>query len=364
MGLTEELQQEAARLGLRLGAVPATTVFERGLDALQHRERENWATPFVGGSIEVRCRPYALFPGARTVIAVARPWYIPAVGPPGPGEGLVAMSFRGEDYHRVLERLLVPLAERLKDWGASWAVVQVDKGPLIEREAAFAAGLGYYGYNCSLMVPDMGSRVALGLIITDLRLEATLPLKEPKCRECGRCLAACPTGALVAPYTLHPGRCLSYLTQKRGFLPSDLRPYLGQRLFGCDVCQDVCPENEGLALRSGPSFVHPGLADLLRLRGGRFRELFGTTALAWRGKTVLQRNAVVALVNTGYDGEEAVRELQELLLHPSPVLRGHAAWALGKLGAAEGRRALERAYGEEGDPLVREEIGRALKGEG
>ncbi|GFN22629.1 tRNA epoxyqueuosine(34) reductase QueG [Thermanaeromonas sp. C210] len=363
MALIEELQQEASRLGLRLGAVPATTVFRRGLDALRHREKEKWETPFVGSSIEARCRPDVLFPGAQTVIVVAHPWYFPAGRPPGPGEGLVAMSCRGEDYHRVLERLLEPLAEWLKERGAAWAVVQVDKGPLIEREAAFVAGLGYYGYNCSLMVPGMGSRVALGLIITDLKLEATPPLKELKCRECGRCLRACPTGALVAPYTLHPGRCLSYLTQKRGFLPPSLRPYLGQRLFGCDVCQDVCPENEGLTLVGTP-FIHPGLVRVLTMDGRRFRELFGSTALAWRGKSLLQRNAVIALANTGYKGEEAIKALQKLLSGPSPVLRGHAAWALGKLGLPEGRRALETAYEREQDPFVREEVERALAGEG
>ncbi|MGI9952968.1 tRNA epoxyqueuosine(34) reductase QueG [Moorellaceae bacterium AZ2] len=361
MALIKELQRKATGAGLKLGAIPAAMVFEHGLNVLLRRERKNWMTPFVTGSPETRCRPLKLFPGARTVVAVAYPWYFPAIQPPGHKQGLVAMSCRGEDYHRVLTRLLEPLAEWLKDRGASWAVIQVDKGPLLEREAAFWAGLGYYGYNCSLIVPGMGSRVALGLIITDLELEPTLPLKEARCRECSRCLQACPTGALVAPYTLQPERCLSYLTQKRGFLSPDLRPYLGQRIFGCDVCQDVCPENEGLSLTGAP-FVHPDLVQVLTLDGPQFRELFGSTALAWRGKSLLQRNAVIALGNTGYREEGALKALQNLLFSPSPALRGHAAWALGKLGMPEVRKALLLAYEKEQDPIIRAEMETALAG--
>jgi len=235
----------------------------------------------------------------------------------------------------------------------------VDNGPLLEREAGFLSGLGYYGYNCSLIVPGLGSRIALGLIITDLELEPTLPLEGKRCQGCGRCLMACPTGALVLPYTLQPERCLSYLTQKRGFLAPELRPYLEQRLFGCDVCQDVCPENEGLNL-TGALFVYPDLVQILALDPQRFNKLFGSTALAWRGKSVLQRNAAIALGNARCAEEAAVCALQEALTCPSPVVRGHAAWALGKLGLPEVRKSLKLAYEREIDPSVREEIEAAL----
>lgn len=355
----KDLQRRAAEPGLRLGAIPAGIVFERGREKLLSREKEGWKTPFATGSLEVRCEPLKMFPQARTVVTVAYSWYFPADAPPGRKQGIIAMSGRGEDYHRVLVRLLEPLAEWLKDRGATWTIIQVDKGPLLEREAAFWSGLGYYGYNCSLIVPGLGSRVALGLIITDLGLEPTLLKEENCCQGCGRCLIACPTGALISPYTLQPERCLSYLTQRPGFIPRELRPYLGQRLFGCDVCQDVCPENEGLNL-AGASFVYPDLVQILTLDHQRFNELFGSTALAWRGKSILQRNAAIALGNARCTEEAALRTLEEALTSPSPMVRGHVAWALGRLGISKTRKALTLAYRRETDPGVREEIREAL----
>lgn len=355
----KELQQKVAEPGLRLGAIPARIVFERGLEQLLRREKDGWKTPFATGNPEVRCQPLKMFPQARTVVTVAYSWYFPADEPPGLKQGTIAMSGRGEDYHRVLTRLLEPLAEWLKDGGASWAIIQVDNGPLLEREAAFWSGLGYYGYNCSFIVPGLGSRVALGLIVTDLDLEPTFPEEEKRCKGCGRCLTACPTGALISPYTLHPERCLSYLTQKRGFLPRELRPYLGQRLFGCDVCQDVCPENEGLNLAGSP-FEYPDLVQILTMDRQRFNELFGSMALAWRGKSILQRNAAIALGNARCTEEAALCALEEALTSPSPTVRGHAAWALGKLGIPRVRKALTLAYGRETDAGVRQEIREAL----
>lgn len=273
------------------------------------------------------------------------------------------MSARGEDYHRVLRRLMEPLVTWLREQGARLVAVQVDNGPLLEREAAFLAGLGYYGYNCSLIVPGWGSRVALGLIVTDLEIEPSPYHEDKRCKECGHCLAACPSGALTGPYILNPSRCLSYLTQKRGFLHPEERALLGARLYGCDACQEVCPENEGLSREQAQlasPFPFPDLVNVLQLDNRSFKEQFGATALAWRGKGVLKRNALIALGNSGYATEEAIKILEQFLSSPSAILRAHAGWALGQLKTPHSRVALEMALQKEQDPMVRQELEKAL----
>jgi len=256
-----------------------------------------------------------------------------------------------------------PLVTWLREQGARLVAVQVDNGPLLEREAAFLAGLGYYGYNCSLIVPGWGSWVALGLIVTDLEIEPTLYQGERRCKECGQCLAACPSGALIGPYILNPSRCLSYLTQKRGLLHPEERTLLGVRLYGCDTCQEVCPENEGLSreqVQLAKPFPFPDLVNVLRLDNHSFKKQFGATALAWRGKGVLKRNALIALGNSGYATEEVIKILGQFLSSPSPILRAHAAWALGQLKAPHAHVALEMALRKEQDPVVRQELEKAL----
>ncbi|MDN5344227.1 MAG: epoxyqueuosine reductase [Clostridia bacterium] len=370
-----QLQSWAARRGLLLGIAPAGP-FTRGEAALKWRAERGLTTPFAAGSLEERCRPGVLYPGARSLVVAASP-HPEAAGPPGPGRGRVARYALGPDYHGELQGHLRDLAGVLYRAGASLAVVQVDSGPLLEREAAYLAGLGYYGASCHLIIPGLGTGAALGLVVTDLDLEPGRPLKPATCEGCGSCLAACPTGALVAPGRLEPGRCLSYLTQKRGVIPVELRSLFGPYIWGCDTCQEVCPANRQEKERAAskavqrrelqpekvsspggsPALATPGLTTILTMDNEQFKHAFGSTALAWRGKTVLQRNAAIALGNLGDPG--AVPALHVALGSPSVVLRGHAAWAMGRLGPA-GRLALAKARRRETDPWVRQEIERAL----
>lgn len=381
---TKELQAWAAARGLVLGVAPVRT-FEEGRAALEWRTRQGFSTPFAAGRPEERYRPELLYPEARSLVVVARP-HPPFFLQPGPGQGVIARYALGPDYHEELGDDLRELAGLLEAAGARLAIVQVDSGPLLEREAARLAGLGYYGASCNLIIPGLGTAFSLGLVITDLELEPGEPLAMATCRNCGRCLAACPTSALLAPGRMNPELCLSYLTQKRGFIPPELRPAMGGRIWGCDACQEVCPENRqagGAAslpgdrlLRAGSScpgasdaagsppaepyhLTYPDLATILALDKASFNRIFKGTALAWRGKTVLQRNAAIALGNLG---DPAARvPLQQALHAPAAILRAHAAWALGRLGPA-GRRALAGAIATEGDPLVRREIQAALDG--
>ncbi|NLW06866.1 MAG: tRNA epoxyqueuosine(34) reductase QueG [Clostridia bacterium] len=361
--ILKSIKEWAAERGCLLGVAPVRP-FAGGKAALVWREEQGLSTPFVSGRLEERYEPLLLYPVARALVVIARPNPQP-LQPPGPGEGLIANYARGRDYHIQLRSLLQGVAAKLEDAGAKLTAIQVDNGPLLEREAAYYAGLGYYGANCNLIVPGYGSDVALAVLVTDLELEPGEPIATAACNNCGKCMAACPTAAITSPGRLDPQRCLSYLTQTRGVIPVGLRLLLGQRIWGCDVCQEVCPANRYERLSRGASRIKtradsifiPNLATIISLTNREYKQVFGGTALAWRGKTSLQRNAVIALGNRGE--VDALPSLEQAIAAPAAVVRGHAAWALGRLGS-QGRLVLERAWKRETDPYVLHEITRAL----
>jgi epoxyqueuosine reductase len=260
----------------------------------------------------------------------------------------------------------------------------VDTSPILERELASQAGLGFIGKNTNLIHPRLGSWLFLGELLCTQDL---LPIREPAqhgregavaaqvavegtCGRCTRCLDTCPTGALVAPYVLDARRCISYLTiELKGPIPRHLRPLLGNHIFGCDICQEVCPWNRRFARPTGePAFqpqadrIAPRLADLMALDDDDFRQRFRRSPVKRAKRRGLLRNVSVALGNWG--DPSAVPALVHGLGDAEPLVRGHAAWALGRIGTAEARRALHEGLAEEGDEWVREEMALALEGEG
>jgi epoxyqueuosine reductase len=239
----------------------------------------------------------------------------------------------------------------------------VDTGPLLERDLAARAGLGWIGKNTMLLHPDLGSFFFIGTVLTTAEIESDAPLPD-RCGSCTRCLDACPTGAFTAPYVLDARRCIAYLTiEHRGPIPAELRPGVGGWAFGCDVCQDVCPWNRRAPVATEASFGprrQPPLAGLLALDEVAYLEGLRGSPLKRARREGLARNAAVALGNRGRVEDEPA--LLEALQHWAPTVRGHAAWALGRIGGAEARAALLAARGREADPEVLDEIERALAG--
>ena len=288
------------------------------------------------------------------------------------------MKRRMRELVRALERELDSTVS------ARW---YVDDGPMLDRAAANRAGIGWFGKNTNILNPAFGSWVFLGQIITDLELEPDAPLKK-SCGSCVRCIEDCPTGAIVAPYIIDNARCISYLTiENRGPIPRELRPLVGDWVFGCDICQDVCPvnrkarpgvfnaapgerphpnpppEGEGiLPALSVSSVVDGGFldpAELLEMSEDDFRARFAGTSIM-RAKWVgMQRNACVALGNLGE--QSSVPALSKALREAPPLVRGHAAWALGRIGGPKAATALSEAASEETEPDVAEEIAAALR---
>lgn len=365
-----KLKELAAAAGLQLAGVTAAAPLNHMLERLQRRLSEGRMTPFEEQDPALRISPESLLAGCRSIVVLGLPSNHPLhpyPGAPSGPRGEVARFARGLDYHRVLEHKAKQL-ERLirKEYsGLVRSRILVDRSPLLERELAQLAGLGRVGENCTLVTPQYGSYVTLGTILIDRELETGAPLAAG-CRGCSACREACPTGALSEPNILNPARCLSYLTQAAGVIPLELRPLFGKRLYGCDRCQEVCPENHKAKQPPPGSTVfpffpaNPLLQPLLDLTQKEFTQTIGMSAAGWRGKTTLQRNAVVALGNCG--DPAAVPLLAQILRNdPRTLLRLHAAWALGRFGNSEARIHLDNSCSREPDLTVREEIFRVLE---
>jgi len=308
-----------------------------------------------------RLDPRRALPWARSVISLGYPYRPP---PPPPGDwrrslrGRIAAYALGEDYHRRLAVLLRALAARLGEAfpGARFHPY-VDTGPVLEREWAARAGVGWIGKHTLVLHRAAGSYFFLAELFTDLEVEP-VALPADHCGSCTRCLAACPTRALEHGYTIEPRRCISYLTiEHRSAIPVELRPHLGNWIFGCDLCQQACPWNRDAEDPAGAEALAPHLPSLLALDEVGFRARFGRSAVARAKRRGLLRNVAVALGNSG--NPEAVPPLTAALADPEPLVRAHAAWALGRLGDGRTRAALEAARSAESDPGAAAEIGAA-----
>jgi epoxyqueuosine reductase len=368
--LAHAIRDAALALGFaRVGFCPVEP-FERGARAL-----DGWLAAGRHGEMEYmtgssRAEPQSLLPEARTLIVVALAHDRDPVEPLArraglvPTRALVARYARGTDYHLVLKDRLRALADRCAALcgRAVLARACVDTAPLLEREAARRAGLGFTAKNTLTIAPGLGSYVLLGELLVDLELAPSAPIPGG-CGSCRSCLDACPTSAFVDAYTLDARRCISYLTiELQGAIPRELRPSIGRWVFGCDVCQEVCPHNQSpkrapgdAALSPRPGIDELDLRDLLALGSAAHRRLVRRSALKRVSRTRLQRNAAVALGNTGEPS--AVPALASALSgNASPLVRGHAAWALGRIGTDAARAALASARKRETDATVIEEI--------
>jgi epoxyqueuosine reductase len=374
--LRERVKTAAAQLGIAtVGFAPASD-FEQARSAL-----DAWLASGYHGTMDYlqappRSEPRSLLASASTMVAVAAPYGSePAGSRRLPLLGQVATYAHGPDYHGSLRHTLSALGQIIADHAGRDIVARacVDTAPLLEREAVRSAGLGFIGKSNMLIVPGVGSRVLLGVLLVDVEIATDAPQVQ-RCGRCDACLRACPTQAFVGPWLLDARRCISYLTiEYQGWIPLELRPLIGTRVFGCDECQDVCPYNagglgpgttRGSQLRhelhaSGPasSSVVESLKAWLRLTSSDYRRLTAGSAMRRTNRAQLLRNAAVAAGNAG--SPELVEPLHALLTNSTyPIVRGHAAWALGRLGATE---VLRVALATELDEQVHDEIASAIK---
>jgi len=375
--LTAEFRAYARGLGFasvavaRAEALPETRqVFEEriGLGMFE-------GMPWFTAERAVRATdPERSLTGAVSVVTLAAPYWtaLPTTAAelgPSP-RGRIARYAWGRDYHRVIEKKLKALCGWLDERvpGVRSRPL-VDYGPLAERAYAARSGLGWTGKSTNLLTPGIGSWTLLADIITTAGLDPDRPLRKT-CGACTRCVAACPTGAIDGPYVLDSRRCISFQTiEQRGPVPRALRPLHGDWLFGCDICQDVCPVPGAHTVAPLPEFAPagveaaaPALLPLLDLSEDGFRAMFAGRAVMRAKREGLVRNACIALGNIG--DEAAIPALIRALDDVSALVRGHAAWALGRIGGRAASTALAAAAIREPDPWARDELALARDGGG
>jgi epoxyqueuosine reductase len=372
--LTTQLKEKAQALGFSMAGVVAARPGRR-LDAYLR-----WIGRAYHGRMSYMARPdrvarrkdlNVILPGVRAVVCVGLDYdtlQLPETITRDPGRGRISNYAWGVDYHDVM----APRLEELAAWLRAQAgeevrhKVYVDTGAILERDHAETAGLGFTGKNTMLIGPRRGSWFFLGELLTTAPLQADTPSAMPGCGTCHRCLDACPTDAFPRPYVLDARRCISYLTiELKGWIPHELRPLMGNWVYGCDMCQAVCPFNR-FALQQGEAVFRPAnwdaaappLAELLALDEEGFATRFARSPIKRIKRPRLVRNACVAAGNWG--SPQALPALLPLLRDASPLVRGHAAWALGRIGGERALAALAQALASEEDEAVRAEMAAAL----
>lgn len=367
--LRQELIEYSRQIGIdKIGFTTAEPFLELKNRLIRQREL-HYQSGFEEPDIEKRINPSLLLEEPCSIISIAIAYpakmNLRLQSKKGERRGIFCRASWGLDYHHILRDRLKKLEEFIMSRHPDARLKSmVDTGELSDRAVAERAGIGWSGKNCAIITPEFGSYVYLGEMITNIPFEPDQPI-EDQCGSCTKCLEACPTGALVQGGQINAQRCIGFLTQTKGFLPEEFRDKIGNRIYGCDSCQTACPLNKGKDYHQHPEMdTHPDsnkplLAPILHMSNREFKEKFGHLAGSWRGKKPIQRNAIIALAH--FKDESAVTDLIELLQTDSrPVMRGTAAWALGKIGGEASFAALAEAQEKESDAEVLAEIEKGL----
>ncbi|MCS6836996.1 MAG: tRNA epoxyqueuosine(34) reductase QueG [Anaerolineae bacterium] len=358
------IHEQARRLGFNLVGVtaarpaPTLAAYERWIEQGMHAEMGYLARP---DRLARRRDLSIILPHVRTLIVVGLDYscLVDEAVLRDPLRGRIAAYAWGLDYHDIMQARLERLADALA-LHAQAQRVYVDTGAILERAHAQQAGLGFVGKNTLLIHPRRGSSFFIGEILTTADCDAhDAPHQSTMCGTCTRCLRACPTNAFPAPHVLDARRCISYHTiENKGWIDTSLRADFGNWVYGCDVCQDVCPWQRFAPATAEPALrpaeawrCAPPLADLLTLDEAQFRARFAGSAILRTGRSRLVRNACVAAGNSG--AREFIPPLLGLLEDDSPLVRGHAAWGLVRLWGDEARALLAARLPDEADEQVR-----------
>lgn len=369
----EELKQQiidyAAYIGIdKIGFASATHFVELKQRLIKHREL-GFESGFEEKDLDKRTTPTLLLPGAQSLISIAVAYPSKMEDSPkgrkGERRGIFCRASWGTDYHQILKSMLTELeAFILTLLPDAQLKSMVDTGELSDRAVAERAGVGWSGKNTMIITEEFGSYVYLGEMITNIPFTPDEPL-EDQCGECRLCMDVCPTGALVQPGQLNSQRCIAFLTQTKNPVPLEFRDKIGNRIYGCDTCQTVCPKNRKKynlhqeAFKPNPELVKPVLYPLLKLSNREFKERFGHMSGSWRGKNPIQRNALIALAN--FKDKAALTDIHHILLNdPRPMMRQTAAWATMKIDEEISIEILEKAVKIEQDDNVKREIEEAI----
>ena len=367
--LSAQIKEAAQRLGFELvGISPVRPAPHEQSFAQWLREGLAGNLDYMQRTESLRRDPRELVPWAVSIISVGMNYYSGYSRPVDSSEprGWISRYAWGDDYHNLMKGKLEALLESIGQFhdGNIQGKAFVDSGPVLERDFAGIAGLGWIGKNTHLISPKKGSWFFLGELFVDLPLAYDRPIRD-RCGRCDLCLKACPTGAFVGPYVLDARRCISYLTiELKDWMPRSLRPLVGNHIFGCDICQEVCPYNvkalptAEIAFQPRSGLHAPELIAFLSLSEAEFRQRFRASPILRAKRRGFLRNVAVALGNL--KALDAVPALIRSLDDEESVVRGHVAWALGQIGAQTALDPLRRRLRAENDADVQEELREAI----
>ena len=366
--LISNIRREARRLGFfrvgiaQAGASPNYGFFMRWLADGRHG-----AMAYLTRQARKRRDPRAVLPDAATVLVLGMNYFPGHKSADSPLKGRISRYAWGQDYHEVVRERLETLLQYIqKEEPSAGGLCYVDTGPVMEKAWGAQTTLGWLGKHTNLISKDRGSWIFIGVILLNIPLRHDSQERN-FCGTCRRCMDACPTGAIVAPYVLDARLCISYLTiEYRGSVPRRLRPLIGNRIFGCDDCQEVCPWNRFARRAAGEGFpipegrMAPALVSLARITPEEFERRYGNSPVRRATRDGFVRNVLIALGNSGKP--EAVPVVGEALSDASPLVRATAVWALGQVSPEQARRGLSGMRRSESDPLVLEEINQVFSG--
>lgn len=369
--LKERIIEESKRIGIDKIGFTTAEPFTEYTASLYAQKEAGHTSGFEHPNIEERIDPALTFDEPKSIIAIALAYPTKLQVEPDRKEkrGQFARASWGIDYHDVLKERLAQLIAFIKQEAHEQDPrfkAEVDTGEFIDVAVAQRAGLGFIGKNGLLITEEFGSFVYLGEIVTNLEFEADTPI-ENGCGSCTRCITGCPTNALLGNGQMNAKKCLSYQTQTKGVMPLEYRKKIRNVIYGCDICQLVCPYNKGKDFHFHQEMepkleeAFPKLAPMLHLSNREFKEQFGHLAGSWRGKKPLQRNALLALANLG--AKEHLPEIMQCLKDPRPVIRATAVWAVEELTKRYPKDTIllfQELQEKEMDSLVLEELQAAI----
>ncbi|MDT9501820.1 tRNA epoxyqueuosine(34) reductase QueG [Streptococcus mutans] len=339
MMIKEAIKQLAQDIGISKIGFTTADDFDYLEKSLRASVEEGRSSGFEHKNIEERIKPRLSLASAKTIIsiAIAYPHKLP-VKPPKTQykRGKITPNSWGLDYHYVLEEKLQRLAQGIESLCQDFPLehkIMVDTGALVDTAVAQRSGIGFIGKNGLVISKEFGSYMYLGELITNLEIEPDSPV-DYDCGACHRCLDACPTSCLLGDGSMNAKRCLSFQTQDKGMMNLEFRKKIKTVIYGCDICQICCPYNKGihnpLASEIDPELAEPELLPFLELSNSQFKKKFGMIAGSWRGKNILQRNAIIALAN-GHDKSALVKLMEIIDKNNNPIHTATAIWALGEI---------------------------------
>lgn len=362
--LKQEIIAYAHQIGIDDIGFTTADPFDELKNKLIEYHAKGYASGFEESDIALRVEPKLSMPSAESIIAIAVGYPNKLKNAPksvrGDRRGMFARASWGQDYHTIMRRRLDDLAAFIQSKVPDVEIMSmVDTGVLSDRAVAERAGLGFTGRNGFVINPELGTWTYLGEMLINLPFPPDHQIMD-SCGECTICVDRCPTGALVGNGQLNSQKCISYLTQTKGYLKDEYRYKIGNRLYGCDTCQQVCPKNKGINTEHAdiilePEILKPKLVPLLQMSNKEFKTTYGHLAGAWRGKKPIQRNAIIALAH--FNETTAIPDLKQVAENdPRPMIRGTAYWAIGQILGDAAREYIMSRYDDELEEVQQEMI--------